>query len=179
MLSMSFLVSAAVLSAGVTDAGQFKSADSVYSLTSALERSGLDAIAAPVPDEQEIFVAALYSPGRTLLVVSGRHPSPERVADRIAQGRYREAYLELLGTPIPQGKFYIQDANADGILSALPRSGCVDILREANVRVTLFNGDADSQGLTLDEYDARLARTDARYARLLGVLAAAVEDRSR
>ena len=56
--------------------------------------------------------------------------------------------MDLLGTRTPQGKFYIQDANADGILSALPGSGDVDTLREDNVRETLFNGDPESQGLT-------------------------------
>ena len=90
--------------------------------------------------------------------------------------RYRQVYVDLLGTQTPQGKFYIQDANADGILSALPGSGDVDILRENNVRQTLFNGDSESQGLTLEEYDARLAAADARYAQLLAVLASAVQD---
>ena len=165
----------AVLSAAAVDARQFESHDAAYSLARALERSGLDAIAAAVPDEPSTFVAALYLPGRTLLVVSARHPSIERIASQVAMRRYRQVYVDLLGTQTPQGKFYIQDANADGILSALPGSGAVDILREDNVRQTLFNGDSESQGLSLEEYDARLAAADARYAQLLAVLTSAVQ----
>jgi hypothetical protein len=171
---MSTLILTAVLSAAAADAGQFESADAVYGLTRAMERSGLDAIAAPVPDEPGMFVAALYLPARTLLVVSARHPSTERIANQIALRRYRQVYVDLLGTPTPQGRFYLHDANADGILTVLPGSGDVDILREDNGRQTLFNGDNASQGLTPEEYDEQLAAADARYALLLTVLAGAV-----
>jgi hypothetical protein len=165
----------AVLSAAAVDARQFGSHDAAYSLARALERSGLDAIAAAVPDEPGTYVAALYLPGRALLVVSARHPSIERITSQVAMRRYRQVYMDLLSTQTPQGKFYIQDANADGILSALPGSGAVDILREDNARQTLFNGDTESQGLTVEEYDARLAAADARYAQLLAVVASAVQ----
>jgi hypothetical protein len=141
-----------------------------------MERSGVDAIAAAVPNEPGMYVAALYLPGPTLFVVGARHPSSERIADRIAAHRYRQVYVELLATPTLQGKFYVQDANADGILSALPDSGGVDTLEEDGVRQTLFNGDAESQGLTPSEYDRRLVIADARYAHLLTVLATAVRE---
>lgn len=165
-----------VLSVGATGARPFESVDAAYNLTRALERSGLDAIAAAVPNESGMFVAALYLPGRTLLVVSARHPSTERTASRIATRRYREVFVDLRGTPTPQGKFYVQDANADGILTALPDSGDVDMVREDGVGQTLFNGQTASQGLTSSQYDARLASADARYAHLLTVLASAVHD---
>ena len=90
--------------------------------------------------------------------------------------RHRDVYVNLLGTPTPQGKFYVRDANADGILSALPGSDDVDILQENGVRLTAFNGDTESQGLSSSDYDARLAAADARYAHLLTVLATAVRD---
>ena len=165
-----------VLSVGATGARPFESVDAAYNLTRALERSGLDAIAAAVPNESGVFVAALYLPGRTLLVVSARHPSTERTASRIATRRYREVFVDLRGTPTPQGKFYVQDANADGILTALPDSGYVDMVREDGVGQTLFNGQTASQGLTSNQYDTRLASADARYAHLLTVLASAVHD---
>ena len=169
-------VSVAALSTGSAQARPFESSDAAYKLVRSLERSGLNAIAAAVPDEPGMFVAALYLPGRTLLVVGARHPSTERIAGEIASHRYRQVYVTLLGTPTPQGKFYIQDANADGILSALPDSGAVDVLQENGVRQTSFNGDTESQGLTSSDYDARLTAADARYAHLLTVLASAVRD---
>ena len=163
------------LSAGARGAGSFESVDAAYTLTRALERSGLGAIAAAVPNEPGTFVAALYL-GRTLLVVSARHPSAERTASRIATRRYRDVFVDLRGTPTPQSKFYVHDANADGILTALPDSGDVDMVREDGVGQTLFNGQTASQGLTSSQYDRRLASADARYAHLLTVLASAVDD---
>jgi hypothetical protein len=88
--------------------------------------------------------------------------------------QYREVYLDLQGTPTPQDKFFVHDARADGILSALPGSGDVDVLYEDGVRQTLFNGDVEAQHLTSAEYRATLAAADARYARLLKLLTSAV-----
>lgn len=174
MSSIVILVFTAVLGVAAAQARPFESADAAYALARALDQSGLTAIATAVPHEPGMFVAALYFPGSQLLVVSARHPSPDRIASRIAMRRYREAYVSLLGTPTPQGKFYVRDANADGILSALPDSGDVDLVREGGVRQTAFDGQTDSQGLTSTQYDIRLAAADARYADLLTVLASAV-----
>ena len=151
----------------------FASADAVRDLVDVLDQFRLDAIAAADPAEPGTFVAALYFQGRQLLVVSARHPSVEAVADRITTHRFREVYMDLQGTPTPRDKFYLQDARADGILSAFPGSGDVDVLYEAGVGRTLFNGDIEGQQLTSAEYDARLAAADARYARLLTLLASA------
>jgi hypothetical protein len=92
--------------------------------------------------------------------------------------RFREVYLDLQGTPTSRDKFFVQDANADGILSAFPGSDDVDVLYQDGVRRTLFNGDIKAQQLTSAEYDAKLVAADARYARLLTLLASAAR-RSR
>jgi len=155
-------------------AGSFASADAARELVLALEQLRLDAIAAADPVEPGVFVAALYIPGSQLLVVSAHHPSLEGVAHRIAIRQYREVYLDLQGTPSPQNKFFVQDARADGILSALPGSGDVDVLYEDGVRQTLFNGDVRAQQLTPAAYDAKLAAADTEYARLLKLLTSAV-----
>jgi uncharacterized protein YeaO (DUF488 family) len=151
----------------------FASAAAVRDLVHVMDQYRLDAIAAADPADPGTFVAALYIPGSQLLVLSARHPSAEAVADRIAMRRFREVYLDLQGTPTPRDKFFVQDSRADGILSAFPGSGDVDVLYEDGVRRTLFNGDIDAQHLTSAEYDARLAAADARYARLLILLASA------
>ena len=100
----SILALTAALSAGAADARQFESSDAAYSLARALERSGSDAIAAAVPGEPGTFVAALYLPGRTLLVVSARHPSIERIASQVAMRRYREVYSGSFGDPDASGQ---------------------------------------------------------------------------
>jgi hypothetical protein len=152
----------------------FASAATAGDLVYLLDQFHLDAIATPDPMEPGTFVGALYIPGSQLLVVSARHPSVDGVIERIAMRQYREVYLDLQGTPTPDNKFFVQDARADGILSALPGSGDVDVLYEDGVRQTLFNGDTRGQQLTPAEYDSKLAAADARYARLLALLASAV-----
>jgi hypothetical protein len=148
----------------------FASADAARDLVSLLDQFRLDAIAAVDPAEPGAFVAALYIPG---VIVDARQPSVEGVMQHLAMHQYREVYLDLQWTPTPSNKFFVQDAGADGILTARPGSGDVDILYEDGVRQTLFNGDFKTQNLTPSEYDAKLA-ADARYARLLTLLTCAV-----
>ena len=152
------------------EARGFASLDAARDLVYALERLGLSAIATADPAEPSTFVAALYIPRSRLLVVSARHPSVEAVAQRIADHQYREVYLDLYGSPDTRDKFFVQDSGADGILSALPGSGDVDVLYENGVRQTVFNGDTEGQNLTESEYDAKWAIADNRYARLLTLL---------
>jgi hypothetical protein len=144
-------------------------------LVQVLENAGMEAISAPDPQEPGSFVAALYIPGSQLLIVSARHPSSDAVAYRIAAGQHRDVYLDLQGTPTPENKFFVQDANADGIIDARPGSGQVDVLYEDGVRQTLFNRDLRGQQISAAVYDSRLAEADARYARLLTLLASAIE----
>jgi hypothetical protein len=176
----SLLTTVLLLTVGVDLPAQaFLSADAARDLVHALDRSGLTAIATAHPEEPGRFVAALYIPGSQLLVVSARHPSVDGVAYRISMHQYRDVYLDLQGSPTPQDKFFVQDAGADGILSALPGSGDVDVLYQDGVRQTLFNGDVTAQRLTSAEYDATLAAADARYARLLKLLTSAVHQEAQ
>ena len=155
------------------------SAEAVRGLADALDRTGETAVAAEDPAAPGTFVAALHIPGSQLLVVKARHPSIEGVRHRISMRQYRETYLDLQATPTAEGKFFVQDARADGILSARPGGGDVDVLYEDGVRMTLFNGDADGQDLTRAGYDAKLAAADAEYARLLTILRDALQSAGR
>jgi len=111
--------------------------------------------------------------GGQMLVVSARHPSVDGLTQRIAARQYRDVYLDLQGTPTPQHKFFVQDSGADGISNARPEGGGVDVLYEDGVTQTLFNGRPKAQKLTPEQYNARLAAADARYAHLLTLLTAA------
>jgi hypothetical protein len=177
MKKSSMLVVLALLTAGSTAGAQpFASAGAARELVSLLDRLGVDAIATVDPEERGIFVGALYIPGGQLLVVQARHPSVDGILQRLAARQYRDVYLDLQGTPTRDGKFFVQDARADGILSALPGSRDVDVLYEDGRTQMLFNGDMHAQRLTAAEYDAKLAAADARYARLLALLTAAVHE---
>jgi hypothetical protein len=102
------------------------------------------------------------------------HPSAAGVAHRLDNRQYRDTYLDLQATPTPEGKFFVQDAGADGI-AAEPSGGGVDVLYEDGVRQTLFNGDPRAQKLTRAEYEAKAAAADARYARLVMLLLSALQ----
>jgi len=175
MKKSSMLVVVALLTAGSSPGARaFASADAAHGLVSLLDRFGLDAIATVDPEQPGTFVAALYIPGSQLLVVHARHPSMDGIRQRLAARQFREVYLDLQGTPTREGKFFVQDARADGILSALPGSGDVDVLYEDGQRQILFNGDMIAQHLTAAKYDAKLASADSRYARMLTLLTSAV-----
>jgi hypothetical protein len=131
----------------------FASADAAQSLVRLLAAEGLDAVAA------------------------AEHPSADAVEYRIAMRQFREVYLDLQGTPTAEGKLFVQDAGADGILSATPGSGAVDIVYTDGAQQTLFNGNYREQKLTEAEYDARLAAADASYARLLTLLVSELSGR--
>jgi hypothetical protein len=83
----------------------------------------------------------------------------------------------LRATPTPEGKLYVRDVNANGILSAARAATDVDVASQDGRPQIHFNGDFDSQGLSAAEYDARLAAADAEYARLVKILTAAVRAR--
>jgi hypothetical protein len=144
-------------------------------LVYALERRGLDAVAVADPTTPGTFVAALYVPRSLRLVISARHPSVEEVARRIASHQYREVFLELQRSPTLQGKCVVQDSGADGIWSAFPNSGEVDVLYEGGAKRTSFDGDIDGQEVTRPGYDAKLRMVVSHYARLLKLLTAAVD----
>jgi hypothetical protein len=167
LLSIVFLLTQ---SPNLVNEGAFASADAARELAYLLDSNGMDAIAATDPTEPGRFIAALYFSRSQLLVVSARHPSAESVKYRIEMGQYRNAYLDEQASPIREGKFFVHDSGADGILSALPGGGAVDVLYEDGVRQTLFNGEFERQNLKRSEYDAKLAAADASYARLLRVL---------
>ena len=79
--------------------------------------SGPEAIAASDPTQSDTFVAALHIPGSQLLVVRRRHPAAEALRQRMALSQFRDVYLDLQGSAAVAGKFFVQDAGADGIRS--------------------------------------------------------------
>jgi hypothetical protein len=176
MKKVALVVSALLTASSLVGAQVFPSGDAARGLMSLLDRHRLDAIAAVDPAEPGTFVAALKIESGRLLVVQAQHPSVAGILQRLAAHQYRDVYLDLQGTPTREGKFFVQDAGADGILSTLPGSVDVDVLYEDGERQTLFNRDLAAQHLTAGEYDARLAAADARYARVLTILTSALRE---
>lgn len=168
MVFVTVVACVAVLYAAALRAQSFRSAPLAGTLTSLLDYASTYAFAASDPDEDGRFVAASYIPGGQLLVVSARHPSVDAIVQRIANGQYRDVYLDLQATPIRTGKFFVQDARANGLLHRT--GGAVDIVYENGIRTIAFNGDPMAQGLTDAEYDAWFDTADRRYAHMLRAL---------
>jgi hypothetical protein len=147
-------------------AGDSSSAPVAAALVGELQARHLDALAAPDPAQPGRYIAVLVVPGQ-LLVVSAMSPSGGAIAQRIATGAYRDVYLDLQGTPTPQGKFFVQDAGADGLRDG--HDGVVDVVYEDGRRQILFDRTLAKQ-LKGPAYDQALAAADARYAGALVAL---------
>lgn len=169
-----FLTSA--LSTQLFDGRHFASPVVARELAHLLQNAVLQAFAAPDPRRPGAFVAVLYVPEQ-LLVVEAYHPATAALQRRIAAGQYREVYLDLQGTPTSERRFFVLDANANGLLTAVPGHQSVDMLDDGSRPSLLLNGDPQGQGVSVAEYDARIMAGDAKYAELLKVLRDALRDR--
>jgi hypothetical protein len=106
-----------------------------------------------------------------LLVVSAPYSVPVVLDRLIAAGNYMEAYLNLQAVADHRGHYFIVDSLADG-LNRVPRvdqpfdSTTID----GAISVT-FDGKWEGQKLTEAGYNGMFAKDDARYARMLNILA--------
>ena len=176
MLTLSFaLLLASALSAQVIGGRHFASPVVARELAHRLQSAPLQAFASADPEQPGAFIAVLYVPNQ-LLVVEAFHPATAALEGRIAAGQYREAYLDLQGTPTPQGRFFVLDSDADGLLPAVPGQGSVDMVDDGGRAALLLNGDLQGQKVSAAEYDARIMAADTKYTRLLKVLTTALEN---
>jgi hypothetical protein len=176
MKALSFVILFIILGAVSPATREFASAQRAGDFAHALQLAGVDTFAAADPAEEGRFVAALYLPGQ-LLVISAKHPSAAVVQQRIASGMYRDVYLDLQGTPTAEGKFFVQDSAADGLLNVAPGTSSVDVVYLDGTRTLIFNGDLKAQHLTEEQYDASFTTADSRYAHMLEVLETAFKAR--
>lgn len=144
-----------------------RSAKLATDLTAALANQKLEAIAAEDPDDPGRFIAALLGPGQ-LLIISARPASPDTIQARLVHRQYRDIYLDLQASTVSDGKWFLQDMQADGLCAG--RDQVADIVYDANTAATVFDGDWKSHGWSEKEYQERLGAIDQRYSRLLEVL---------
>ena len=143
---------AALAMAGPAPAQESESAPLAAELAELLTAAELGAIAARDTADEDRFVAALAFPG-TLLVVSAQLEVALYVEQKIANGQYREVYIDLNAASIPETKVLITDTGADGLSGEDDSADMVDTGSGA----ARYDGDADA---------------DAQYARMLRALIA-------
>ena len=88
-------------------------------LAAALDDADLESIAVKDDQGDDRYVAALFFPGR-LLVVSARMEAPVYVDEKIALGNFREVYIDLNTASIADTKLLITDGGADGLRDGDP-----------------------------------------------------------
>jgi hypothetical protein len=156
------------------EASQSQSALAAGTLVRLLGAQGLQAVAAKDPDDPGRFIAALYIPGAELLVVSATYPVPSLLEQRLHKKEYRDVYLDLQATPTTKGRLFIEDMQSDGLKPTCPSGVRFDVAIENGTVETRFNGDFAAQKLTEGEYRSRFEAVEARYAKMLSALIAAV-----
>lgn len=152
-------------------ADDWQSTEATRALMQRMDASGAEAVAVRDPDRPERFIAALRIPGQ-LLVVSATHPSIDLVAQRVAGGDYRDVYMDLQGTPARESKFFVHDMAADG-LSLDPQGEAYDIVYDGATILTCDGRWKDAKMKEAD-YRDRVSKADARYARMVSLLAGAL-----
>jgi hypothetical protein len=173
-LALAVLV-VSVVSADTLDR-QSRSRTIAKQLSEALSQQKLDAIAAQDPDEPDRFIAALLFADTQLLVVSARYASPSLLQARLAHKQYRDIYLDLQSSPIPNSSIFFQDMKADGLCSRCEQTA--DIVYDGSPAPKIFDGDWDKAKLSEQAYEQRFVAADQQYSRLLQVLLAQLQGTS-
>lgn len=167
-VALAVMVTGCVVSLSAA-AGGAPSSSAASSLVSLMKSKGVDAVAVQDPTEPDRFVAAMLVPEVQLLVVAAKSRAPEYVRDQLRQHQYREVYAGLFSGAVPESRLFFQDMGGDGL--SLAGSGNTDIMYERGTVQTVFDGDWKRQKLSKAQYDEKLQKADAEYARLLLLLA--------
>ena len=147
-----------------------RSADAAKQLAMALDASKLEAIAAADPADPGSFVAALYFQGSQILVVSAKYAAPVLLVAKIKEQNYRDVYIDLSSASIAGSKVFVIDTGVDG-LAAKPGESGADSFEQGPKQV-LFDGDWKKAKLSEEDYMKTYSEADARYAKMLTLLAA-------
>ena len=164
-LGVGGLVLASVVSVAAQES---ESAPLAQQLATVLNEAQLDSVAAKDTADDDRFVAALFFPGR-LLVVSARVEVPVYIEQKIGNRDFRTVYIDLNTASIAESKVLITDGGAAG-LSADDAADSAD----TGGKLVRFDGEWGGQQLSEDEYTALFSEADADYARMLKALLAEV-----
>ena len=171
-----FLVAFALAARGEEPSQSTSPAATVRAL---LEQFKMDTIAARDPEERGRYVAALYVPdGQQLLVVSAPYSVPAALDRVIAAGNYMEAYMNLQAVKDHKGHFFVVDSLADGLKRVPQVDQPFDSTTIDGAVMVMFDGKWEAQKLSEAGYNAMFAKDDARYARMLTILANELKKRT-
>lgn len=148
-----------------------QSAAPAASVKALLEQLKMDSIAARDPEEPGRYIAALYIQDSQLLVISAPYSVPAALDRLIASGGYRDAYMNLQAVKEHRGHFFVVDSLADGLKKVPEVDQPFDSTTIDGAVMVMFDGKWDAQKLNEAAYTSMFAKDDARYARMLTILA--------
>ncbi len=166
---VAFLVAVGLVALSAAEPSQ--SAAPAASVTALLGQLKLDSIAARDPEEAGRYIAALYIEDSQLLVISAPYTVPGALDRLIASGTYRDAYLNLQAVKDHRGHFFVVDSLADGLKKIPEVDQPFDSTTVDGSVMVMFDGKWETQKLNQTAYDSMFAKDDARYARMLTILA--------
>ena len=150
-------------------AQESRSSQLATELAMLLDAGKLDSIAAKVEGDE--YVGALYFSGSQLLVVKARYSVPERMDVQVADGNYRDVYIDLNSASVPDSKILVADAGVNGLQARRGNNQPYDTV-DIGGNSYAFDGDWDSAEMSEQEYTDAFEMSDAEYTRMLEALVA-------
>jgi len=166
---VAFLVAVGLVALRAEEASQ--SAAPAASVKALLDQLKMDSVAARDPEEPGRYVAALYIEDSQLLVISAPYKVPAALDKLIATGNYKDAYLNLQAVADHKGHFFVVDSLADGLKKIPNVDQPFDSTTIDGGVMVMYDGKWDAQKLNEAGYDSMFVKDDARYARMLTLLA--------
>jgi len=111
-------------------------------------------------------------------VIETTLPSRAAIETLIAAGHYRDVYLTLQSSAPTNQRFFVLDADADGLLAAR-ESDRADAVYDGVSEPLLVTGHPSDPDRSEADYEARLTSADTKYARALTHLKAGLEQRAK
>jgi hypothetical protein len=100
------------------------------------------------------------------LVISSVHPQAAALDHRLAQRQYREAYTDLHGSGVAEGRVFVMDLQANGLHRTREDGTPFDIVYRNGIDQMSYDGQWTQQKLTEEAYNGRFDKDDSEYARL-------------
>jgi len=151
--------------------GASQSAAQAAAVKALFEQLNLTSIAGKDPDEPGRYVAALYIQDTQLLVISAPYAVPGAMDKFIADGNYMEAYQSLQSVVNHKGHFFVVDMGNNGLKRVSTKDEAFDSTTTDGGATIQFDGNWGEQKLSESAYNAKFEKDDARYARILKLLA--------
>jgi hypothetical protein len=168
---------AAVASLGAQNGTPPASAAKAKEVAALMTAKKLETFAARDGDKPGKYVAVLLVPNVQLLVVSASYFRDNDIEYALYHKQYNNAYLDLRAGVFGSERFFVDDAQADGLVALPGKNPQHDTIALDKTR-TVFDGlFGDGKGRNAkkpltEDYMKAFSDADARYARILDVLLA-------